>query len=281
MWLKLWNIINQVRKKKKKREKKSIQSIFHRNLVYFIQNKSARLAPPLCLQICYQLWLLKLTKWQEEKRHGLNTFYGGSNIQNQAWGFHRVLSEKPQAACNPLPIWLERPIATAHKKTSAKCTRVAPELQRSLHSSGDPTVLLPEFLCYKEVVWDLSCCQAEPSADNVRTSSGLVEPFFWGQQVEIPKCLWVLSDLVTDTSLVHPQKRQSNNRITVVPLNMITWIRQFRNCACAVRVLIFTNWKGLLVTHIMIQILTTWQRNSLDIVHILLQTFYLHLEQLI
>lgn len=134
-----------------------MQPIFHRNLVYFIKPKSARLTPPLCLQISYQLWLLKLMKWQEEKRHGLSTFYGRCNIQNRAWGCHCVLSEKPQGACNPLPIWLEWPTAPAHTKTSAKCSRDVPELQQSLHSSGDPTVLLPESLCFKEVVWDLSC----------------------------------------------------------------------------------------------------------------------------
>lgn len=88
IWLKLWNIINQVDKKLKK---------------YNIANSpqkplsdiTARFALPNRLQICYQLQLLELMKWGGEENVTLTTFYGRRNTKHQSMSSQRNPKELP------------------------------------------------------------------------------------------------------------------------------------------------------------------------------------------
>lgn len=110
----------------------------------------ARLALPICLQVCYQLWLLKLKKrWRGGKHRRLTTFYSRNNTQTGAWGWLCPLTEATRSL-QPFTnmVWV------AHWYCLARTQGYGAELQPSSHSSVDLTMLLSEGSCHKEVVWD-------------------------------------------------------------------------------------------------------------------------------
>lgn len=85
---------------------------------------------------------------------------------------------------------------------------------------------------------------------------------------------------VTETILLHPQKRQSNNWIILVPPNPTTWIIWFRNCAFSGFWFLLTGKVYDNNTHHDTDPNNFTKKYAVDIAHILLQSLCLHLEHL-
>lgn len=147
IWLKLWNIINQVHKKLKK---------------YNIANSpqkplsdiTDRFALPNCPQVCYQLRLLKLMKWGGGGEGNVTLLlFMEEETQNI-----NVLSKKSQGASNPGSVWFEYPTETARSfssKSTQECSWTTTTLSTVETTMLLPGVLLPPsgdggcLLCYQ------------------------------------------------------------------------------------------------------------------------------------
>lgn len=140
----------------------------------------SRSALPICLQVCYQLWHLKLMKWWREML-SLNYF----------------LWQEQYAE------WNTRLIVCSHRGPKEPATLYQYGMSGLLVLPGKCTAAVLAWPCFCQSGFATKGSAGVPCllththarADNARTCSRPAEPALWGQEVEILKCVLMVSDL--------------------------------------------------------------------------------------